>query len=257
MAKTPVSTETIHPKTLLLCVYAPYNTMPSPEYYCDEFQSLISTLELPYDETMFMKLRAVDKNTFLTRGKLQELAQFCEENEIEQIVISEILSPVQERNMEDATNCAIFDREKLILEIFKESATTSEGKIQVEMAELAYFKTRLIGKGKEYAQQAGFIGGRGPGETIKEEIKRHFAEKERQARKRLDTLQKSRDVQRKQRLKSNMPLVCIIGYTNAGKSSLLNAIAKSTHVLAEDKLFATLDITTREIYLETKKNSLI
>lgn len=257
MAKRPVSTEDIHPKTLLVCAYTPYNNMPSQEYYCDEFLSLVETLGLPYDEKLFMKMRNVDNNRFFTKGKLEELARFCESNEIELVVFSEILSPLQERNLEDILNCAIYDREKIILEIFKNSATTSEGKIQTEMAEIQYFKTRLTGKGKQFAQQAGFIGGKGPGETFKEEVRRTFADRLRQSQKRLNTLQKSRDVQRKQRLKKGIPLVCIIGYTNAGKSSLLNRFSRSEETLAEDKLFATLDTTTRELYLNEGKKLLI
>lgn len=252
MARASVSTAAEYPKTLLLCVFTPNNDMV-PEYYQEEFESLVKTLEHPFAEKMFMKIRMVDNNVFLTKGKLHELATFCDTNNIKQIILSEMLSPVQERNLEDITHCDIMDREKLILEIFSKSAKSSEGKIQVEIAELAFFKTRLVGKGKEFAQQAGFIGGKGPGETYKEAIKRHFADKERQAHKKLDILDKSRTVQRKQRLKSKMPFICIIGYTNAGKSSLLNAISKGLPVLAEDKLFATLDTTTRELFLDNKK----
>src|SRR3990167_3142514 len=101
MTRKAVSTQNICPKTLILCAYTPYNDLPNSEYYCDEFTSLVETVELPYAETMFMKLRSVDNNTFLTKGKLHELAEFCEANEIKQIVISEILTAVQERNMED------------------------------------------------------------------------------------------------------------------------------------------------------------
>lgn len=246
----------MHPKTILVGVVAPYNRMKSSEYYFDEFLSLVDTLGMDYDDTYFIKLRNVDSNTFLTRGKLQELADFCKEHKVREVVFSELLSPVQERNLEDALDAKVFDREALILNIFKNSAKTSEGKIQIDMAELNFMRTRLLGKGIEFAQQAGYIGGRGPGETISEEIRRHFAEKQRQAKKKLETLQKARDVQRQQRLQSNHPLVCIIGYTNAGKSSLLNILTRS-EVLAEDKLFATLDTTTRELYLDPKLKVLI
>lgn len=247
---------TLHPKTLLIGVFAPYNTCADQDYYFEEFLSLVETLGLSYDETYFVKVRQVDKNNFFTKGKLQELVDFVQEQDFEQIIFSEILSPLQERNLEDLLNCTVFDRERLILDIFKNAAKTSEGKIQVEMAEINFTKTRLTGKGKEYAQQAGFIGGRGPGETIKEEIKRHLAEKLRQSQKRLDTLQKARETQRKQRLKQKLPLLCLVGYTNAGKSSLLNRLTKS-NVEAEDKLFATLDTTIRELFLSADKKMLI
>jgi len=255
---TKIATPTTgkHPKRLLLGVYAPYNKMSNAELYFEEFLSLVTTLDIEYDETMFLKLREVDNNRFLTKGKMEEVKEFCDSNEIEEIIFSDILTSLQERNLEDILHCMIFDRTQLILNIFKNSAKTSEGKIQVEMAEIEFMKTRVIGKGKEFAQQAGFIGGRGPGETYKEEIKRIFADKLRQSQKRLDILQRSRDVQRKQRVESNIPMVCIIGYTNAGKSSVLNIITKSS-VLAEDKLFATLDTTTRELFIDGKKKCLI
>jgi GTP-binding protein HflX len=245
-----------HPKTALIGVYTPNNQIGDPDYYYQEFLSLVQTLGTPYDLTFFMKLRAPDNNMFLTKGKLEELSTFCRENNVEYMIFSEILSPLQERNLENALGCTVSDREQLILEIFKKSAHTSEGKIQVDMAEIDYLKTRIIGRGKDLAQQAGMIGTRGPGETIKEEVKRHFAEKLRQAKKRLDVLEKSRAVQRKQRANSHIPLICIIGYTNAGKSSLLNRLTKSS-ILAEDKLFATLDTTTRELFVDGKKKALI
>lgn len=257
MAKrTSTSTDAHHPKTLLVGVYTPNNQIGNPEYYYEEFLSLVTTLELPYDGTHFMKLRAPDNNMFLTKGKLEELAAICNQDNYEQVVISELLSPLQERNLEGALGCTVVDREGIILEIFKNAAHTSEGKIQIEMAEIGYLKTRIIGRGKELAQQAGIIGNKGPGETVKEELKRHFAEKLRQAQKRLETLNRSRDVQRQQRLNSKIPLICIIGYTNAGKSSLINRLTKS-NVHAENKLFATLDTTTRELYVDGKKKALI
>jgi GTP-binding protein HflX len=245
-----------HPKTLLLGIQAPYNNIRPVQVYYDEFVSLVKTLELPYDKTMFIKIRSIDKTNFLTKGKLQELLAFCQTHEIEEIVFSEILTPMQERNLEAVLDCIVWDREKLILEIFHESAHTAEGKIQVEMAEIEFYKTRLAGKGIELSQQAGIIGTRGPGETSKELIKRHLSEKFRRAKKKLETLKKSKEVQRKQRIASHIPFVCLVGYTNAGKSSLINVLTKS-HVLVEDKLFATLDTTTRKLFLDKDKTVLI
>lgn len=257
MPRTMIDHRDLHPKTLLLGIFAPGNRMGSPEYYFEEFLNLVKTADIHYDEVIYTKLRQVDNNMYFTKGKLEEVAQKCQEMRPEYLVVSETLSPLQERNLENVFNCKIIDREQLILTIFKRSAHSSEGKIQVEMAEIEFMKTRIIGRGKELAQQSGIIGPmRGPGETEKEEIKRVFADKLRQAQKRLDTLTRSREVQRKQRLASNVPLICIIGYTNAGKSSLLNRIAKG-QVLAENKLFATLDTTTRELFVEGKKKALI
>lgn len=244
-------------KTLIVGVFAPNNRMRNPQCYYDEFVSLVDTFGEGYDDSFFTKVRYVDTNTFFTKGKLQELVDFCEGKGFEMIIISEILSPLQERNMEDALGgIPIMDREQLILSIFKKSSKTAEGKIQIEMAEIEFNRTRLIGKGQEYAQQAGFIGTRGPGETLKEEIKRIYADKYRQAKKKLDTLANARTIQRKQRLENKIPLISIIGYTNAGKSSLLNRLTKSD-VLAENKLFATLDTTTRELFLNHSRKLLL
>ncbi len=254
--KEATSTAQMRPKRLALGIFAPYNKTNTPDFYYQEFLSLLSTANIEYEESLFLKLRQTDNNTFFTKGKMQEVSDFCHEHAIKEIIISELLSPIQERNLEDATSCTVFDREYLILDIFSKSAKTSEGKIQVEMAEIEFMKTRIIGKGREYAQQAGFIGGRGPGETLKEEIKQHFAEKYRQSRKKLVILSNSRETQRKERIKNKMPVIALIGYTNAGKSSLLNRLTKSS-VLAEDKLFATLDITTRELFIDSTKKYLV
>lgn len=258
MAKSAetVSTESIRPKTLIVGIFGPNNHMRSSDYYFEEFMSLVDTLGTGYDEKFFTKIRSTDNNMYLTKGKLEELNKICQDLEIEQIIFSEILSAVQERNLEDILGCPIMDREQLILTIFRNSAKTAEGKIQIEMAEIEYMRTRMVGKGKEFAQQAGFIGTRGPGETYKEEIKRHFQDKTRQAQKKLDTLANARVIQRRQRLETKVPLISIIGYTNAGKSSLLNRLTKSD-VLAENKLFATLDTTTRELYLDHTKKYLV
>lgn len=256
MAKRDYIVGEYHPKTLLVGVYTPNNQIGNQDYYNEEFLSLVHTLGMAYDLTYFMKLRAPDNNMFLTKGKLEELTKYCTEHEIEVVYFSEILNPLQERNLEAAIGCHVADRSRLILEIFKKSAHSSEGRIQVEMAEINHYKTRIIGRGVEMSQQAGILGNKGPGETAKEELRRHIEEKMRQARKRLETLERSRTIQRKQRLESKIPLICIIGYTNSGKSSLLNRIAKGD-VLAEDKLFATLDTTTRELFIDSKKKALI
>jgi len=254
--KKPVSTKDRQPKTLILGIYAYGNPIKSQEHYFEEFKSLVKTAGIEYDEEMFIKLRSIDKSMFLTKGKLQEVEKLCKEKDIKQIACSEPLSPLQERNLEDFLDCPVSDREHIILEIFRDSAHSAEGKIQVEMAELEYYKTRLAGKGAELAQQAGHIGTRGPGETEKELIKRHLTEKFRQAHKKIERLKKSREVQRKKRLLSGVPLICLVGYTNAGKSSILNRLTKS-EILEEDKLFATLDTTTRELFIDHKKIGLL
>lgn len=256
MSRKETSTVDPDPRTLLLGVFAPGNKCVDVQAYFDEFVSLVETLELDYDLTFFTKIRSVDKGFLLTKGKLDEFVQLCQDNKIERVICSERLSPLQHRELEDLTGTMVIDRAELILEIFKKSATTAEGQIQIEKAELEIFKTRISGRGEEFAQQAGFVGGKGPGETYKEKIKRILADRMRKATERLAALQRVRDTQRKQRLSSNVPLICIVGYTNAGKSSLLNILTKS-EVLVEDKLFATLDTTTREWFVTPTTKVLI
>jgi len=241
---------------LLVGVYAPNNKSISQQDHYDEFLSLVKTLGSEYVETHFIKLRSIDKARFLTKGKLHEVIELCQKLNIEEVMFSDNLSPMQERNMEDLIGCKVYGRQQLILEIFKQAAHTAEGKIQIEMAELDFFKTRIAGKGIDLAQQAGYVGTRGPGESQKEYITRFLNEKVRQARKRLKTLQRTREIQRKHRLGTKIPLICLVGYTNSGKSTILNTLTKSS-ILAEDKLFATVDTTTRELYLNKTKIGLI
>jgi len=242
-------------RTMLLGVFTP-ETRQSVAYYYEEFENLAKTAGIVPVHKLFTKIREFDPATFFTKGKLQEIIEAVKEHEITDVVVSAQLSQLQERNLQDMLGCTVFDRTQLILEIFCQAAQTAEGKIQVEMAMLQHLKTRLAGRGKEMAQQEGFVGATGPGETQKEHLRRYYEGKLVQARKRLATLEKSRETQRKQRLKTGMPLVCLVGYTNAGKSSLLNALTKSD-VLVEDKLFATLDTTTRELYLAPHKKILL
>jgi GTP-binding protein HflX len=245
------------PKVLLLGIQAPYNRTKNIESYFQEFRNLAKSNGVIVHEEMYIKLRDTDSGYFLTKGKLAEIREFCDKNNIEEVIISEPLTPVQERNLEDALNVVLYDRTHLILEIFEKSAHTAEGKTQVAIAMIEYQKTRLAGKGIYMAQQSGFIGMRGgPGETQKEKEKRHLANTVLKLRRELVQLQKVRDNQRKQRVNNRVPHICLIGYTNAGKSTILNALTKS-NILAENKLFSTLDTTTRELYIGGQKKGVI
>lgn len=245
-----------HPKTLLVAVQAPYNPIKNIEYYFQEFENLVSSNNIEYDQIVKIKLRSIDSGHFFTTGKLQELADIVKENNIEEVVISEPLTSQQERNLRDVLRAKVFDRTQLILEIFEKGAQSAEGKIQVELAMLAHKKTRLTGRGIHMSQQSGGIGGKGPGETAKESELQHIENQMHKMKQNLEKLEKHRDVQRKQRLSSNINQIALIGYTNAGKSTILNALTKSD-VLAEDRLFATLDTTTRELFIDNLKIGLI
>ncbi len=245
-----------HAKTLIIGVEAPYNKTINIDSYYQEFVNLVRSNGTEYDEALFIKLRDIDPGYFLTKGKLQEVKELVEKHSIQDIIISEPLSVQQERNLHDFLHCKIHDRTRLILEIFEKSAHTAEGKIQVAIAMLQFDKARLAGQGIYLSQQAGTIGNRGPGETLKERETRHIETAIIKLKRQLESLARARETQRKRRLNSNLPLICLVGYTNAGKSTLLNTLTKSS-VLAEDKLFATLDTTTRELYIDGAKKGLI
>lgn len=254
----PISIDpTITARTLILGVHAPYNRTKHIESYYEEFLNLVKTNGVDYERAEFVRLRETDSAYFFTKGRLEELKKLCDELEIEHIIISETLSPQQERNLEDFLNVTIFDRTALILEIFEKGSHSAEGKIQVKIARLQHRRTRLAGKGIFMAQQAGMIGARGgPGETLKERESRLIDDEITKYKRELARLARSRDTQRKQRQRSGLPQLCLIGYTNAGKSTILNALTHSD-VLAEDKLFATLDTTTRELFIHKTKIGLI
>jgi GTPase len=247
----------LHKKTLLLGIHAPYNKTPNIEAYYEEFLHLIETLDVDYDDVMYMKLRETDRALFLSYGKVEELRKYCEENGIERIIFSEPLTGMQERNLEEVTDAEIVDRTKIILDIFEKSSYSAESKVQVEIAQLQFQKGRLVSRYISFDQQRGIIGMRGgSGETQKENETRAIEKRIQTLRDKLSTLERARETQRKRRVTSQVPHFCLVGYTNAGKSSLLNALTKSK-VLAEDKLFATLDTTTRELFVNSKKTGVV
>jgi len=252
MTKQALSTAD-HLNTLLVAVNAPYHSGIDHASYIDEFKNLIKTYGASYDQVMSIKLREIDSSYFITKGKLDDIKKYCEEHKIEQVFISETLTPKQERNLKDFLNINITDRTRLILDIFDRSAISAEGKTQVQIAYLEHLKTRVSGKGIEFDQQSGSIGMRGGiGETAKEIELRYLNEEVRKLKRSIEKIHAAREVQRKQRIKNQEPMICLIGYTNAGKSSILNAMTNSA-VLAEDKLFATLDTTTKQLYVNHKK----
>lgn len=243
-------------KVLLVGVQAPYNHSHNIEAYYDEFMSLAQTLGVHEYETMWIKLRSIDNKYFFTKGKLAEIKAMFEKVEATEIIISEQLTGQQERNLQDFLDCRVFDRTRLILSIFEQAATSGEGKLQVEIAQLELLKTRLAGHGIYLEQQAGAIGVKGPGETLKEEMTRVLERKTLVAKRKLAQLETTRQTQRKRRMNQGVQHVCLIGYTNAGKSSILNQLTNSD-VLAEDKLFATLDTTTRQLFINHKQYGVI
>ena len=194
--------------------------------------------------------------TCIGKGKLEELKELCKLNDISNIIFDCELTPAQIKNIENETECDVVDRSMLILDIFALHATSAEGKVQVELAQLKYTAPRLIGKGKDMSRLGGGIGTRGPGESKLEIDRRRLASRISFLQNELYELERNRQTMRAQRERSNIPKACIVGYTNAGKSSLLNSLTNAG-ILAQDKLFATLDPTTRKFDLPSGISMLI
>ncbi len=201
---------------------------------------------------------------YIGKGKVEEIRAYCESLDATVVVFNDELSGAQIRNIEELVQRKVIDRTTLILDIFAQRALSKEGKLQVELAQLKYRLPRLYGMGGEMSRTGAGIGTRGPGEQKLEVDKRHILNKMADIRKELREVKKNRETQRAQRLKSNMPIVALVGYTNAGKSTLLNELIK-THkdyseekeVLSKDMLFATLDVTLRKALLPNKKEFLV
>ena len=185
---------------------------------------------------------------FVGTGKAEELAQIVADNQIELVIFNHELSPTQERNLEKVLQCRVLDRVGLILAIFAQRAQSQEGKLQVELAQLSHLSSRLVRGYKHLQSQKGGIGLKGPGETQLETDRRLIQTKITQLRRQLEQVKKQRETRRKSRLSGNLKTFAIVGYTNAGKSTLFNRLTKAD-VLAKDQLFATLDTTARKLYL--------
>ena len=205
---------------------------------------------------MIQPLEAVNKRTYLGKGKVEELKALIEAVGAQAAIADDELAPSQIRNLEEALGIKVLDRALLILDIFAQRATTREGILQVEAAQLADSLTRLIGEGHALSRQGGGIGTRGAGEKKLETDRRHIRVRLGGLRKELKELEAQREMNREVRRKQGYPLIAIVGYTNAGKSSLLNKLT-AADVLAEDKLFATLDTTTRKLELSSKQTVML
>lgn len=193
-------------------------------------------------------LHRIETGTYVGTGKLAEIAEICQAQEIDLIVVDSELSPTQIRNIETETDVRVVDRTTLILDIFAQRARSKEGKLQVELAQLKYMLPRLTGKGIAMSRLGGGIGTRGPGETKLETDKRHIRRKMETLKEELAEVEKHRQMLRKRREKDGVITCAIVGYTNAGKSTLMNYLTDAG-VLAQDKLFATLDPTSRSLKL--------
>lgn len=190
-----------------------------------------------------------DPAYLIGRGKVQELKEKLKKYNASAVIFDNLLKPVQQRNLEEAIGAKIIDRSRLILDIFAKRARSAEGKLQVELAQLNYFLPRITERFGTFEQQTGGIGTRGPGEKKLEVDQRKIRQQIALLKEEIENLKKHRDIQRYLRTRTNTPVVSIIGYTNAGKSTLLNRLTNSNEVYADDKLFSTLDTTSRVVKL--------
>ena len=216
----------------------------------DELARLLDTAGGEEVARLVQNKETPDPRTVIGSGKIWELSELCRNNGVKLVVFDAELSPSQIRNIEDdlGDDISVIDRSMLILDIFALHATTGEGKLQVELAQLRYTAPRLIGKGTELSRLGGGIGTRGPGESKLESDRRHMKRRIVALESELEELEKNRMTMRASRDRSQIPQIAIVGYTNAGKSTLLNTLTDAG-ILAENKLFATLDPTTRKLKL--------
>ncbi len=236
----------------------------SIEESMDELKELVRAAGAQVVGEIVQNRSSVDTATYLGSGKIDEIKNYAEGLDASMVVFNDELSGTQIKNIENIVGKKIIDRTTLILDIFAQRARSKEGKLQVELAQLKYRLPRLYGMGGQMSKTGAGIGTRGPGEQKLEKDKRHILSRANNIRKELKEVAKNRDVQRAQRQKNKIPIVALVGYTNAGKSTLLNELIK-THpdyeyekeVFVKDMLFATLDVTLRKALLPNKREFLI
>jgi GTP-binding protein HflX len=221
-----------------------------------ELEQLAATAGAQVVDTMVQKLEKPTAPYYIGKGKAEEVARQCGAKHATSVIFDDELSPAQGRNLEEMTSRKVLDRTQLILDIFAQRARTKEGRLQIELAQLQYLLPRLTRMWTHLSRQSGGIGTRGPGETQLEVDRRRVQERIARLERDLKEVRKNRTVQREGRLRQNWPVAALVGYTNAGKSSLLNRLT-GADVLAENKLFATLDPTTRQLVLPNKQKLLL
>ena len=230
-------------------------------FYMEELSGLAEAAGAEVIGQMVQNLERPDKATYIGKGKAAELAEMCAIMEADTVIFNNELSGVQLRNLEEALSVRVIDRTMLILDIFAARAVSGEGKLQVELAQLQYRLPRLTGFGKSLSRLGGGIGTRGPGEKKLEVDRRHISKRMDDIKSEISRIKSSRSIQRAKREKSEIPVVAIVGYTNSGKSAIMNKLLEITDkaekaVFEEDMLFATLDTSQRKIRLD-KNNEFV
>jgi len=243
-------------RALLVSAYTKADEKPQAQSLLEELEELVNTLGVPVIESLLVYHRDMHAKLLLGSGKAAEIAQLAKDKEIDVIIFDNELTPAQQRNWETLSGIAVIDRQEVILDIFGKRAQTREARLQVELAQLEYSLPRLTKAWSHLGQQGGGIGARGEGETQLEQDKRRIRGHIDHLKRDLDAVRRQRATQRKDRKREPVPNAAIVGYTNAGKSSLLRRLT-GANVLIEDKLFATLDTTTRKIALPNKQPLLL
>ena len=222
----------------------------------EELKQLADTAGAEVVARFLQKRPKPDPAFFIGRGKVQELALYVQQENVDLCIFDDELSPAQQRNIEQAMGVRVLDRTALILDIFAQRAHTNEGKLQVELAQLQYTLPRIMGKGLSLSRLGGGIGTRGPGETKLEVDRRRIRDRIAYIKGCISKVKNVRTLQRSGRAKASVPTVSLVGYTNAGKSTLLNTLTNSD-IYAQDQLFATLDPTTRQLELPNKQQAIL
>ena len=249
-----IKNEEIEEKVILVAVSE--NDGDDAEDSVAELEELVNTAGAKVVGVLIQKRERIHPALYVGTGKVDEIAELIAQTNATGIVCDDELSPAQMKNLEDILDTKVMDRTLIILDIFASRATTREGKIQVELAQLKYSRSRLAGFGRSMSRLGGGIGTRGPGEKKLEIDRRLISDRIAQLNRELKEVQKHREITRQRREKNDMSVVAIVGYTNAGKSSLLNHLTDA-EVLEENKLFATLDPTTRILELPGRQQVLL
>lgn len=235
-------------------------TWQEEELY-EELKELSNTAGLDVVDYLVQHRNAPDAAYCIGKGKLEELSALCAARDADCVIFDHPLSPSQLHNLTTALDAKVLDKTMLILDIFAQRARSREGKLQVELAQASYLLPRLLGQGVNLSRQgggskSGGVGTRGPGETKLETDRRRIRQRIQMIQQELEEVRKHREVQQKNKLRNNLPLVALVGYTNAGKSSLLNRLTDD-NIYVQDQLFATLDPTTRAFYLPNGTKALL